>query len=152
MAVIKVPKTPKRAFNPGRPPSGLLRAQVEHLEAAARSVQGDLRPRKVRTEGQAALYIQQLTAQLYPHDVPVPEPEGSEPAGPRAIAGPVVRPRRPRKTGRVKTSGRGAAPGKAAKAAKKKTVKPGKPVKAVKAARKGANRGAAARARKRKAR
>ena len=34
MKVIKIPKTPKSAYNPGRPASALLRAQVEHLEAA----------------------------------------------------------------------------------------------------------------------
>jgi hypothetical protein len=32
---ITVPKTPKSAFNKNRPASGLLMAQLEHLEAAA---------------------------------------------------------------------------------------------------------------------
>ena len=34
MAKIVVPKTPARAFNPQRPPSDLLRKQIEHLEWA----------------------------------------------------------------------------------------------------------------------
>ncbi len=142
MAVIKVPKTPKRAFNPDRPPSGLLRAQVEHLEAAAQRVQGALRHRKVRTEGQAALYIQQLTAQLYPHDVPVPEPDGGSPlAAPRrSVAGPARRAAapKPRKaTRKAKAPARRTAARKATKAAPKK---------------KGAKKGATARAGKRKVR
>ena len=36
MAVIRVPKTPKRAFNKNRPASKLLRSQIEHLEWAVR--------------------------------------------------------------------------------------------------------------------
>ena len=36
MAVIRVPKTPKQAFNKNRPASKLLKSQVEHLEWAVR--------------------------------------------------------------------------------------------------------------------
>lgn len=64
MAVIKVPKTPKSAFNPARKPSSLIRAQIEHLEAAAKAVapQAALARSRPGTEGQAAAYIASLTA------------------------------------------------------------------------------------------
>jgi len=60
MTVIKLPKTPKSAFNPRRPAGLLLLSQIEHLEHAV-----GLEPKRVkRTEGQAAEYIAELTAQL----------------------------------------------------------------------------------------
>jgi hypothetical protein len=66
MAEITVPKTPKSAFNPNRPPSGLLQAQIQHLEAAAGIPQNRMaRQAPARTEGQAADYIARLTAQIY---------------------------------------------------------------------------------------
>ena len=70
MAVIKisVPKTPKSAFNQNRPASGLLLAQLEHLETAAG---GDYsapkkRSKKPLTEGQVAARIHELTKTLHP--------------------------------------------------------------------------------------
>jgi hypothetical protein len=67
MDVIKVPKTPKSAYNPRRPASDLLKAQVEHLEAAS-NLPGDAarRRRRPRTEGEAAKYIEELTRTLHP--------------------------------------------------------------------------------------
>src|SRR5215475_12331879 len=60
MTVIKLPKTPKSAFNPLRPASALLLSQIEHLEHAV-----GLEPKRVkRTEGDAARYIAKLTAEL----------------------------------------------------------------------------------------
>src|SRR5215831_1196639 len=54
MAVILVPKPPKDAFDPTRPPSTLLRSQIDHLEWAARAKVGESamprRPRRSRTE------------------------------------------------------------------------------------------------------
>jgi hypothetical protein len=68
MAIIKVPKTPKKAFNAQRPPSELLKQQIQHLEWAVRPASqrkpGMIKVRGVRTEGEAADRIQQLTAQL----------------------------------------------------------------------------------------
>jgi len=65
MAVIKVPKTPKRAFNKRRRPSALLRGQIAHLEWAALPASqrkpGSLPKIDVRTEGQAAERIAELT-------------------------------------------------------------------------------------------
>jgi outer membrane biosynthesis protein TonB len=60
MTVIKLPKTPKSAFNPRRPASALLLSQIEHLEHAV-----GLEPKRVkRSEGDAARYIAKLTAEL----------------------------------------------------------------------------------------
>jgi hypothetical protein len=77
MAVIKisVPKTPKSAFNKNRPASGLLIAQLEHLETAA----GDYPPtkkklKKALTEGEVAARIHELTKTLHPHAAHVPMP------------------------------------------------------------------------------
>jgi len=70
MTVIKVPKPPKSAFNPNRPISALLRNQILHLQEAelrfpARH-QTNIYINKIKTEGEAAKYIQQVTAILHP--------------------------------------------------------------------------------------
>ena len=77
MAVTKisVPKTPKSAFNKNRPASGLLLAQLEHLETAA----GEYPPprkkgKKPLTEGQVASRIHELTRALHPQAAHVPLP------------------------------------------------------------------------------
>lgn len=97
MAVIRVPKTPMSAFDMTRKPSTLLRAQVEHLEAATRvypsppSAQKAKRKDKnktkkkvVRTEQQAAERIHELTHQL--------QARGGQPAiqPPTAVAEPAA--------------------------------------------------------------
>jgi hypothetical protein len=72
MKVIRVPKTPKSAFNKKRPASDLLQAQIEHLEAVvfpaanpgAPAIARPIRP-PVKTEGEAAAYIHSLTQQLF---------------------------------------------------------------------------------------
>lgn len=67
MADVIVPKTPKKAFNPDRRPSSLITSQVEHLEAAVGIFREPGQRRTgPRTEGEAAEYIAQLTAQLHP--------------------------------------------------------------------------------------
>ena len=67
MAKITVPKPPKRAFNPQRPASGLLRDQVEHLEWAVRNA-GERRRRyrvkPVRTEADVASRMAALLPKL----------------------------------------------------------------------------------------
>jgi hypothetical protein len=65
MASIKVPKTPKRAFDPQRKASQLLLDQVRHLEwaalpAAKRNARWFRKKRRM-TEGQAAARVRQLT-------------------------------------------------------------------------------------------
>lgn len=64
MAIVRVPKTPRGAFNKNRPVSNLLKAQMEHLEAAAHTCHVQSQRRRPRTEGQAAAYIAELTAQV----------------------------------------------------------------------------------------
>jgi hypothetical protein len=65
---ISVPKTPKSAFDKNRPASGLLLAQLEHLEMASGEYP---QPRKKKgkkplTEGQVAERIHELTRALHP--------------------------------------------------------------------------------------
>jgi hypothetical protein len=68
MAVVKVPKTPKASFDRNRRPSALLLDQISHLEwavlPAAQRSSGQLKTPKVKTEGQAAERIAQLTAMV----------------------------------------------------------------------------------------
>jgi hypothetical protein len=98
MAVIKVPKTPRSAFNKNRPASGLLQAQIEQLEAAVGiypAQAGATRRKKVRTEGQAAAYIHDLTGQI--------RPEGAKPyAGAKAGSTPAAAPRGAKKRSKSK--------------------------------------------------
>ncbi|MES1255396.1 MAG: hypothetical protein ABUS56_07310 [Acidobacteriota bacterium] len=102
MAVIKVPKTPKKAFDVHRRPSALLLGQIAHLEwaalPAAQRKPGQLPRRRVKTEGQAAERVAQLTtlvfaAQAAPREpgpaalVTLP-PLPAVPAAPAASRGP----------------------------------------------------------------
>jgi hypothetical protein len=66
---IKVPKVPRSAYNPERPASELLKAQIAMLEQANLSFDPGtaVRARAPQTEGQAARYIQQLHAALRGH-------------------------------------------------------------------------------------
>jgi hypothetical protein len=69
MRPIKVPKTPKKAFNPDRRPSALLLGQVAHLEWAARPAAQRQPPQmrqvlekgKPKSEAEAAERIAVLT-------------------------------------------------------------------------------------------
>jgi hypothetical protein len=63
---ITVLKTPKSAYDPGRPASGLLKAQIAMLEAAnlSHDATATVRARPPQTEGEAARYIQKLHAEL----------------------------------------------------------------------------------------
>ena len=70
MTHIDVPKLPKSAFNPKRPASSLLRAQILHLEHALGVPESP--PNKKWTEGAAARYIAELTAELTGQPPPVP--------------------------------------------------------------------------------
>ena len=68
VVTIKVPKTPPSAFNTNRPASDLLKAQLEHLEAAggAYSAAAATRKRKrALSEGQVAARIHELTRGLH---------------------------------------------------------------------------------------
>ena len=83
MTTIIVPKTPKKAYNPGRPASGLLRSQMEHLAAACGDYASPYinpyarkKRRKPVTEGEAAEYIRTMTEQLRTRG-PAPEPQAA---------------------------------------------------------------------------
>ena len=69
MAVIKVPKTPRKAFDKNRRPSELLLKQIEHLEWAARPaserVPKKFRVKKPKTEGEAGDLIAALTEKVF---------------------------------------------------------------------------------------
>jgi hypothetical protein len=78
---VIVPSVPTEAFNPLRPPSGLLRSQIQQLQRAVYDA--------VDSEGEAALCIRTLTQlleQLRPQMVPRAHLEGArgrKPASPR---------------------------------------------------------------------
>jgi hypothetical protein len=84
MAIIRVPKTPARAFNPRRRPGTLLQNQLVHLEWAVRPA-GERTPdkfsvRPAKTEAEAASRIEALTLRLRDQTVKppiVPEPKRS---------------------------------------------------------------------------
>ena len=69
MAVISVPKTPKKAYDPRRPAGTLLQNQIRHLEWAVRPA-GKRKPKDfkkikpAKTEAEAAARIAKLTQEL----------------------------------------------------------------------------------------
>lgn len=82
MAVIKVPKTPKKAFNKQRAASELLKAQIHHLEWATRPASqrkpDTLKEKPVRTEAEAAARAERLLEKLRAqHNAPIPPAEGA---------------------------------------------------------------------------
>jgi hypothetical protein len=68
MAVINVPKTPDKAYNPRRRPGALIQSQLTHLEWAVRPAgertQGKFHVKPAKTEAEAAARIQKLTQEL----------------------------------------------------------------------------------------
>ena len=59
MAIIKLRRTPKSAYDPGRPIHAVVEAMVVHLQKATK------RKRRVpKTEGQAAKYLVAMTREL----------------------------------------------------------------------------------------
>ncbi len=68
---IDVPRPPASSLNPRRPANALILAQVEHMHQAeknrvAKHRLSGVHPDKIRTEGEAAAYIQQVTRLLHP--------------------------------------------------------------------------------------
>ena len=74
MAIIKVPKPPRSAFDKNRPVSALLKNQIVHLHEAELRLparqQTNIYINKIKTEGEAAEYIRQVTAKLHPEGAP----------------------------------------------------------------------------------
>jgi hypothetical protein len=110
MTVIKLPKTPKSAFNPDRPAGALLMSQLAHLEHAV-GLPERTHPRT--TEGEAARRIGELTAALFEQQRQQQVP-GAPPAPPQ-------RPKRKKKSA--------ARPAKARRTPTKKTRKTTRPTK-----------------------
>jgi len=69
MALITVPKPPKSAYNPDRPATSLLKAQVEHMREAESKLpikyRSDFYAKAVQTEGEAAEYIRDVTEAIH---------------------------------------------------------------------------------------
>lgn len=83
MKPIKVPKVPASAFNKNRRASDLLRSQVEQLGyILAPSGTGNrlaAQAKRVRTEGQAAAFIEKVTRRLHPEGIGQPAGAASPP-------------------------------------------------------------------------
>jgi hypothetical protein len=69
MTIIHVPRPSKKAMNPGRPVSGLLLAQIEHLQHAERRLplayRSKIYTHAIQTEGEAARYIREVTEAIH---------------------------------------------------------------------------------------
>jgi hypothetical protein len=71
--VVPVPKTPKESYNPDRPASSLLRAQILHLHEALKwhvaEVQAalEINPRRLLTEREVSDYARRVSRILHPH-------------------------------------------------------------------------------------
>jgi hypothetical protein len=69
MRIINVPAVEKEAYNPDRPISGLIQMQLVHLSTAEQTLPPKQRTgvniATLHTEGQAAEYIQKVTAMLH---------------------------------------------------------------------------------------
>lgn len=69
MTMIHVPKPAKKAMNAARPISGLLAAQVQHLQHAERRLplayRSKIYTHAIRTEGEAARYICEVTEAIH---------------------------------------------------------------------------------------
>lgn len=65
MASIKMPATPRSAYDPTRPPNALILAHVRELEKAVVAAGRRVRRQKPASEGQAAAYIRHLNRALH---------------------------------------------------------------------------------------
>jgi len=69
MTLIHVPRPPKSAYDPDRPISSLLKAQVEHLREAESKLPLRYRSERyikaIQTEGEAAEYIREVTEAIH---------------------------------------------------------------------------------------
>ena len=69
MALIAVPKPPKKAYDPDRDMSSLLKSQIEHLREAESKLPVRYRTefyiRAIKTEGEAAQYIREVTDAIH---------------------------------------------------------------------------------------
>jgi hypothetical protein len=119
MRIIDVPEVEKAAYNPDRPISGLIQMQLIHLSTAEQTLLPGQRTginiSTLHSEGQAAEYIQKVTAMLHKAG------KAKKKATKKKSGG---------KSGKVSTLGRTSKPNKAAK---KPAAKSGKGRKTAKA-------------------
>ena len=108
MADIPVPKPPKKAFNPNRPASDLLKYQIEHLEWAVRHAgqrKGKrIKIKPVKTEADAAARTRALIPKLvsanelpFTYSEAPPESVAPKPRARKARARKAARKRKTRK-------------------------------------------------------
>ena len=92
MALIPVPKPPKNAYDPDRPVGSLLKSQVDHMREAESNLPLRYRSeietyvKAVRTEGEAARYIQAVTKAIHLAH----EDAERDRRAPRPVAKPVI--------------------------------------------------------------
>jgi hypothetical protein len=69
MTMIHVPRPPRNSLNLNRPVSALILAQVEHMHTAEKRLplryRTDIYVNAIKTEGEAARYIAQVTAAIH---------------------------------------------------------------------------------------
>jgi hypothetical protein len=97
---VRVPKTPKKAFNRARRPSTLLLGQIEHLEwavlPASQRKPGQLPAQKVKSEAQAAERVAQLMKMLQESEAAQAAARTIAPGAAAAPPAPVVLPPLPK--------------------------------------------------------
>jgi hypothetical protein len=122
MAVISVPRPPKKAYNPRRPPGALLQNQLIHLEWAVRPAAqrqpGAFKIKPAKTEAEAARRIGQLTEEIHRQATAPREPAFPPEAGPAKARPAKARPAkaRPAKAGPANARSAKARPAKAGSA------------------------------------
>jgi hypothetical protein len=69
MPLIRVPRPPKSAYDPGRPASSLLKSQAEHLREAESKLplryRSDVYVKAIKTEEEVASYIRDVTQAIH---------------------------------------------------------------------------------------
>jgi hypothetical protein len=69
MTLIHVPRPPKSSYDPNRPVSALLKAQIDYLHHAARRLplryRSEIYVNAIKTEGEAARYIREMTQAIH---------------------------------------------------------------------------------------
>jgi hypothetical protein len=109
VAKVRVPRTPRKAFDRARRPSTLLLGQIEHLEwavlPAAQRKPDQLPARKVKSEAQAAERVAQLTTMLQEQRAAEAAARAAAPGGaPAAVPpAPVILPPLPKVAARRKS-------------------------------------------------
>jgi hypothetical protein len=130
MAVIRVPKTPRKAFDPTRPAGTLLQSQLQHLEWAVRPAaerRGKaFRVKPAKTEAEAAARIAKLNAKLHlqataPRDVMPPIADAAAERPPSATSKRSSKPSKRSSKPRPATKQKRNTPARSRRSAKRRT-------------------------------